>query len=174
MASLSGSPGEVQTRYHWRRSFAGGSSASGAFAGNTLFPKGQDGERVTQYGLDDRAWSELEREVVELFTALLRVDTTNPPGNETAVAEFMAAWFAEAGLHGEVVGEPADRRSFVLRVDGSRPGPSLLSCTRCTAPASRLREKASRAPPSSPPPEPSRRPLPSRSPSPSRRCCSRR
>ena len=38
----------------------------------------------------------------------------------------MAAWFAEAGLHGEVVGEPAGRRSFVVRLEGSRPGPSLL------------------------------------------------
>ena len=33
---------------------------------------------------------------------------------------------AERGLSGEIVGEPADRRSFVLRLEGRRPGPSLL------------------------------------------------
>ena len=68
----------------------------------------------------------VERETSELLAALIRIDTSNPPGNETAVAEFMAAWFAGRGLEGEIVGEPADRRSFVLRVEGRRPGPSLL------------------------------------------------
>lgn len=38
------------------------------------------------YGLDAQEWRALGREVVDLSTALLRVDTTNPPGNETACA----------------------------------------------------------------------------------------
>jgi acetylornithine deacetylase/succinyl-diaminopimelate desuccinylase-like protein len=69
---------------------------------------------------------EVERETSELLSRLIQIDTSNPPGNETAVAEFMDRWFRAAGLKGEVVGEPADRRSFVLRLDGQRPGPSLL------------------------------------------------
>jgi acetylornithine deacetylase/succinyl-diaminopimelate desuccinylase-like protein len=77
-------------------------------------------------GIDPALVAEVERETSDLLSRLIRIDTSNPPGNETAVAEFMAAWFAEAGLHGEIVGEPAGRRSFVLRVDGDRPGPSLL------------------------------------------------
>jgi hypothetical protein len=39
---------------------------------------------VASYGLEADDWNALQREVVDLFTALLRVDTTNPPGNETA------------------------------------------------------------------------------------------
>ncbi len=77
-------------------------------------------------GIDAAVTAEVERETSELLSRLIQIDTSNPPGNETAVAEFMAAWFAEAGLHGEIVGEPDHRRSFVLRLPGSRPGPSLL------------------------------------------------
>ncbi len=77
-------------------------------------------------GIDAALIGEAERETSELLSRLIRIDTSNPPGNETAVAEFMDAWFREAGLHGEIVGEPVDRRSFVLRLEGRRPGPSLL------------------------------------------------
>jgi len=77
-------------------------------------------------GVDPAVINEVERETSELLSRLIRIDTTNPPGNETEVAAFMAAWFAERGLEGQVVGEPADRRSFVLRLEGRRPGPSLL------------------------------------------------
>ena len=77
-------------------------------------------------GLDPAVVAEVERETSELLSRLIQIDTSNPPGNETAVAELMDHWFREAGLHGEIVGEPADRRSFVLRLEGQRPGPSLL------------------------------------------------
>ena len=77
-------------------------------------------------GIDRAVVAEVERETSELLSRLIQIDTSNPPGNETAVAEFMQAWFREAGLEGEILGEPADRRSFVLRLEGQRPGPSLL------------------------------------------------
>src|SRR5450756_762729 len=89
--------------------------------------RGRTGEkRVDIAGLDPAVVSEVERETSELLSRLIQIDTSNPPGNETAVAEFMDGWFREAGLQGEIVGEPADRRSFVLRLEGQRPGPSLL------------------------------------------------
>jgi acetylornithine deacetylase/succinyl-diaminopimelate desuccinylase-like protein len=77
-------------------------------------------------GLDPAVVADVERETSELLSRLIQIDTSNPPGNETAVAEFMDGWFREAGLRGEIVGEPAERRSFVLRLEGRRPGPSLL------------------------------------------------
>lgn len=77
-------------------------------------------------GVDPGTVAEVEREASALLSELIRIDTSNPPGNETRVAEHMAAWFGRHGLEGEVVGEPEDRRSFVLRVEGARPGPSLL------------------------------------------------
>lgn len=77
-------------------------------------------------GVDAATVAAVERETSELLSQLIRIDTSNPPGNETKVAEFMAAWFRAHGLEGEVVGEPEHRRSFVLRLEGARPGPSLL------------------------------------------------
>jgi acetylornithine deacetylase/succinyl-diaminopimelate desuccinylase-like protein len=80
---------------------------------------------VNTVGLDPALMADLERETSELLSRLIRIDTSNPPGNETAVATFMAAWFREHGLDGEVVGEPG-RASFVCRLEGRRPGPALL------------------------------------------------
>ncbi len=77
-------------------------------------------------GIEPAVVAEVERETSELLSELIRIDTSNPPGDETRVAEFMAAWFAARGLQGEVVGEPAERRSFVLRLEGRRPGTILL------------------------------------------------
>ena len=78
-------------------------------------------------GIDPAAVAEVERETSELLSALIRIDTSNPPGNETQVAEFMAAWFAARGVTGgQIVGEPKGRESFVLRLESGRPGPSLL------------------------------------------------
>jgi len=37
-------------------------------------------------------------EVVELLQRLIRVDTTNPPGNETAAAELLRDYLEAAGV----------------------------------------------------------------------------
>jgi acetylornithine deacetylase/succinyl-diaminopimelate desuccinylase-like protein len=77
-------------------------------------------------GIDPAVVAEVERETSELLSALIQIDTSNPPGGETRVAEFMRDWFRARGLEGEIAGDPADRASFVLRVEGAKPGPSLL------------------------------------------------
>jgi acetylornithine deacetylase/succinyl-diaminopimelate desuccinylase-like protein len=77
-------------------------------------------------GVNPWVVAEIRREVSDLLTELIRIDTSNPPGNETRVAEFLDQYFRAAGLEGEIVGDLADRRSFVLRLEGQRPGPSLL------------------------------------------------
>ncbi len=78
---------------------------------------------MDHYGLDAHEWQALEDEVLELFTALLRVDTTN--ANETEAARVVQAYFAEQGIASELDGERTDRQSLVARLDGSRPGKTL-------------------------------------------------
>jgi acetylornithine deacetylase/succinyl-diaminopimelate desuccinylase-like protein len=78
---------------------------------------------VVKYGLEAREWQILEDEVLELFTALLRVDTTN--ANETEAARVIQAYLAENGIPSELDGERPDRQSLVARLDGSRPGRTL-------------------------------------------------
>jgi acetylornithine deacetylase/succinyl-diaminopimelate desuccinylase-like protein len=80
---------------------------------------------VALYGLEADDWSALEREVVDLFTALLRVDTTNPPGNETACALVLKDYLAGNGIESALVGELPARQNLVARLDGARRGPSL-------------------------------------------------
>ena len=77
------------------------------------------------YGLEADDWNALEREVVDLFTALLRVDTTNPPGDETACALILKDYLASNGIASTLVGELPARQNLVARLDGARPGPTL-------------------------------------------------
>ena len=76
--------------------------------------------------VDPALLADLRGETSELLSQLIQIDTSNPPGNETAVAEHMAVWFRGHGLDGEVVGQPAERASFVFRLEGRQPGPTLL------------------------------------------------
>jgi acetylornithine deacetylase/succinyl-diaminopimelate desuccinylase-like protein len=77
-------------------------------------------------GIEPAVVDRLADEASKLLADLIRIDTSNPPGGETRVAEFLDRFFQKHGLQGEIVGEPAERRSYVLRVEGDRPGPTLL------------------------------------------------
>jgi acetylornithine deacetylase/succinyl-diaminopimelate desuccinylase-like protein len=62
-------------------------------------------------------------EVAKLLTEIIRVDTSNPPGNEVQLAEFLKAKFAPLGFEIDIVpGPQAGRSSFIarLRGDGSK------------------------------------------------------
>jgi acetylornithine deacetylase/succinyl-diaminopimelate desuccinylase-like protein len=80
---------------------------------------------VALYGLDVDDWKALEREVVDLFTTLLRIDTTNPPGNETVCALVLKDYLADNGIESTLVGESPERQNLVARLEGARHGPTL-------------------------------------------------
>jgi acetylornithine deacetylase/succinyl-diaminopimelate desuccinylase-like protein len=64
-------------------------------------------------------------EVVELTRDLIRVDTTNPPGNETLGAEVLEAYLARNGQGCESISRDPARANLVARVPGRGTGPSL-------------------------------------------------
>ena len=66
----------------------------------------------------------LREEVTELLQALLRVDTVNPPGNETRAAEVLRDYLAASSVACELVGRTPDRANLVARIGGG-DGPSL-------------------------------------------------
>ncbi len=69
----------------------------------------------------------LRDEVIELARDLIRVDTSNPPGNETPAAELLAAYLRDAGVDEvELVGPDPDRLNLVARIAGAGDGPSLM------------------------------------------------
>lgn len=68
----------------------------------------------------------LEDEVVELARALIRIDTSNPPGRETPAAELLAGYLGDAGAECELVGPDPGRLNLIARVAGRGEGPSLM------------------------------------------------
>ena len=74
------------------------------------------------------ALSALGEEAVGLAQELIRVDTSNPPGNETVAAELLARYLAEAGVAAELVGPDPARLNLVARIEGRGEGPSLALC----------------------------------------------
>jgi acetylornithine deacetylase/succinyl-diaminopimelate desuccinylase-like protein len=67
----------------------------------------------------------LRDEVTDLLQRLIRVDTTNPPGNETAAAELLREYLEANGLECELIAKVPERANLVARLPGG-DGPSLL------------------------------------------------
>jgi len=71
-------------------------------------------------------WKELGEETTQLLSELLRIDTTNPPGNERAAAEHLQKYFAQYGIECELLEKAPGRTNLLARLKGSRPGPTLM------------------------------------------------
>ena len=67
----------------------------------------------------------LRDEVTDLLQRLIRVDTTNPPGNETAAAELLRDYLEANGVPCELIAKVPERANLVARIPGG-DGPSLL------------------------------------------------
>jgi acetylornithine deacetylase/succinyl-diaminopimelate desuccinylase-like protein len=65
----------------------------------------------------------LHDEVIDLTRRLLGVDSTN--GNETAVAEVLAAYLSVQGVAVELAGPDPARQNLIARLPGTGGGPSL-------------------------------------------------
>jgi len=63
-------------------------------------------------------WGALGRETVELLAAYLRIDTTNPPGNEIAGARFLADVLRRDGIESRTVESAPGRANLVARLSG--------------------------------------------------------
>jgi acetylornithine deacetylase/succinyl-diaminopimelate desuccinylase-like protein len=68
----------------------------------------------------------LRDEVTDLLQRLIRVDTTNPPGNETPAAELLREYLEANGLECELYARVPERANLVARIKGTGSGPSLL------------------------------------------------
>ena len=67
----------------------------------------------------------LRDEVTDLLQRLIRVDTTNPPGNETAAAELLRDYLEAKGIECELIAKVPERANLVARIPGG-DGRSLL------------------------------------------------
>src|SRR5437870_10477377 len=65
-------------------------------------------------------------EAVQLLQSLIRIDTSNPPGNETRAAEFIKSVFAKEGLSSDIHTLERGRGSLVARLKGNGSRRPLL------------------------------------------------
>lgn len=90
------------------------------FAGTVLHNEVAMQERIRR-ALEDRR-------CVMLTQELMHIDSTNPPGNERAVAEAIARWSQDRGLRATVDAIDDDRANVMVRLVGRGEGPALLYC----------------------------------------------
>lgn len=68
----------------------------------------------------------VHEEAFELFRDLLRIDTTNPPGDEAVAADRVAAYLREGGLEPVVLESAPKRANVVARLKGTGEKAPLL------------------------------------------------
>jgi acetylornithine deacetylase/succinyl-diaminopimelate desuccinylase-like protein len=71
-------------------------------------------------------WAKLQDETMQHFQALLRIDTRNPPGNETVLAEYLKQILEKEGIPAQIVGSDPKRSNLVARLKGNGKKKPLL------------------------------------------------
>jgi acetylornithine deacetylase/succinyl-diaminopimelate desuccinylase-like protein len=74
-------------------------------------------------------WANFERETLDNLRALIRLDTSNPPGNERCAADYLAFALTAAGLPATIVEAAPTRANLIARIRGidRALGPLMLS-----------------------------------------------
>ncbi|MBI5304815.1 MAG: M20/M25/M40 family metallo-hydrolase [Chloroflexi bacterium] len=72
-------------------------------------------------------WDAIRNETTQYLQDLIRIDTTNPPGNETKAAEYLAGIFKREGIEPTVLESAPGRGNIVARIKGEgRAAPIML------------------------------------------------
>jgi acetylornithine deacetylase/succinyl-diaminopimelate desuccinylase-like protein len=72
-----------------------------------------------------RAGGEVGSQALVLLQELIRIDTTNPPGNEERAQHLLAETLTEAGFDCELLAAEPGRPNLVARLEGESAGPTL-------------------------------------------------
>src|SRR5690349_8283505 len=72
-------------------------------------------------------WKAREEETMRHYQAVLRIDTQNPPGNETKAAEYVKQALEKEGIPAQIAGSDPNRSNVFARLKGSgRKRPLLI------------------------------------------------
>ncbi|MGH2982864.1 MAG: M20/M25/M40 family metallo-hydrolase [Solirubrobacterales bacterium] len=82
-------------------------------------------ERPVLGGRSDPFHAGLGASATGLLQRLIQVDTVNPPGNERALQEELAAMLTEAGFDCELLAAEPERTNLAARLRGEGDGPTL-------------------------------------------------
>lgn len=83
---------------------------------------------MNTFGLN-QDWKNLQSEMLTHLRNLIRIDTSNPPGNETPAAEYIARTFAAENIGSTILESAPGRGNIIARIkgDGSRRPLLLMS-----------------------------------------------
>ena len=70
--------------------------------------------------------SPFDKEAQAYFVEYLKIDTSNPPGNETVGARFLHDIFVKEGIEAKLVGTDQERQSVWARLPSGKKNPALL------------------------------------------------
>jgi acetylornithine deacetylase/succinyl-diaminopimelate desuccinylase-like protein len=71
-------------------------------------------------------WPQINVETLRHFQALVKIDTTDPPGNETRVAEYVKRVFDAEGIAATLAAKDPTRANVIARIKGSGAKRPLL------------------------------------------------
>jgi acetylornithine deacetylase/succinyl-diaminopimelate desuccinylase-like protein len=71
-------------------------------------------------------WTQIEAEALKHFQAIIRMDTTDPPGGEKPVAEYLKQVLEAEGIAVQVFAKEPNRPNIVARLKGSGKARPLL------------------------------------------------
>ena len=64
-------------------------------------------------------WAKTNKEIFDDFTSLIKIDTSNPPGNETLVAKYLQSLLQKEGIPSVLAGADPNRLSVIARIKGN-------------------------------------------------------
>ena len=71
-------------------------------------------------------WTTLQAETMQHYQAVLRIDTRNPPGNETVLVDYLKQVLDKDGIAAQIVGSDPKRSNLVARLKGNGSKRPLL------------------------------------------------
>jgi acetylornithine deacetylase/succinyl-diaminopimelate desuccinylase-like protein len=76
-------------------------------------------------------WKAIEREATDLLSEYLRIDTTNPPGNERKAIEFLSRFLKQEGLPVAILGANSERPNLISRISSGKDPRGLMLLHHC-------------------------------------------
>ena len=82
--------------------------------------------RVSAQAASSPDWTKLQDETLRHFQALLKLDTSNPPGNEYLVTDYVKSVLEKEGIPVEILASDPKRPNLIARLKGSGRKQPLL------------------------------------------------
>lgn len=71
-------------------------------------------------------FTELKEETANFLSELIKINTSNPPGNEINAARYLSEFLKSTGIKTEIIESAPGRGNFIARLKGKNHGPRLL------------------------------------------------